>query len=116
MNAINALNALNDLNGANNVNNISFQTTYTQPKSNPAEKSSKGSFEGFFDAAVKLLEETNRLQIADERMALDYAAGKIDDELAVVLAQQKAYSALNFTVQVTNRIIEAYREIMRISM
>ena len=113
MNAVNALNALNDL---NNVNGISFQTTYTQPKSNPASATSKSAFEGFFDAAVKLLDETNRLQIADERMALDYAAGKIDDELAVVLAQQKAYSSLNFTVQVTNRIIEAYREIMRISM
>jgi len=113
MNAVNALNALNNL---NDVNGISFQTTYTQPKINTAETTSKSAFEGFFDAAVKLLEETNQLQIADERIALDYAAGKTDDVLAVVLAQQKAYSSLNFTVQVTNRIIEAYREIMRISM
>jgi len=56
------------------------------------------------------------LQIEDERLQIDYAAGRTDDILAVMLAQQKAYSSLNFTVQVTNKIIEAYREIMRISV
>jgi len=36
--------------------------------------------------------------------------------LAVILAQEKAYTSLNFTVQVTSRIIDAYREIMRIQV
>ena len=113
---MNLVNALNALNNTNTVNDVSFQTIYTQPKLNTPEKTAKSAFEGFFDAAVKLLDDTNRLQIEDEQIAIDYAAGKIQDELAVALAQQKAYSSLNFTVQVTNRIIEAYREIMRISV
>jgi len=113
MNPVNPVNVLNNLNA---VNDVSFQSIYTKPKLNVQEATSKNAFEGFFDAAVKLLDDTNRLQIIDERMTVAYAAGLIDDELAVVMAQQKAYSSLNFTVQVTNRVIEAYREIMRIAI
>ena len=113
MDSINALNVLNSLNTANS---ISFQTIQTNVKLNQPEKTSKSAFEGFFDAAVKLFDETSRLELEDEKLQIDYASGKTDDMLAVVMAQQKAYSALNFTVQVTNKIIEAYREIMRINM
>jgi len=111
-----AINVLNGLNSLNNLNEISFQTIQTNAQLNKPEKTSKSAFEGFFDAAVKLLDETSMLQIEDERLQIDYAAGRTDDILAVMLAQQKAYSSLNFTVQVTNKIIEAYREIMRISV
>ena len=110
------LNALNSLNSLNKVNDISFQTFQTLPKLNQPEQTSKSAFEGFFDAAVKLLDETSAYQKIDEQLQIDYATGKTDDLLALVLAQQKAYSSLNFTVQVTNKVIEAYREIMRISL
>jgi|GEM_PF-149682 len=116
MDSINAVSSQNALNALNQTNEISFQTIHTNVKSNRPDKTAATSFEGFFDAALKLLDETNRLQLIDERMQLDYAAGKTDDILAVVMAQQKAYSSLNFTVTVTNKIIEAYREIMRISV
>jgi flagellar hook-basal body complex protein FliE len=113
---MNQINALESLNALNRVNDISFQTHHTLPKINQPDKTSKSAFERFFDAAVKLLDETNQYQIRDEQLQIDYAAGRTDDIIAVTLAQQKAFSSLNFTVQVTNRIIEAYREIMRISV
>jgi flagellar hook-basal body complex protein FliE len=34
----------------------------------------------------------------------------------VLMAQDRAYSSLNFTVQVTNKIIESYREIIRMQI
>jgi len=111
-----SINALNSLNSLNKANEISFQSIQTNLKLNKPETTAKSAFEGFFDAAVKLLDETNRLQLIDEQLQIDFAAGRTDDILAVVMAQQKAYSSLNFTVQVTNKIIEAYREIMRISV
>ena len=111
-----SLNALNSLNILNKVNEISFQTIHTPSKTNMPDKTSKSAFEGIYNAAVKLLDDTNAYQIIDEQLQIDYATGKTDDLLAVMLAQQKAYSSLNFTVQVTNKIIEAYREIMRIAV
>ena len=76
----------------------------------------KNPFQSVFRAAMDLVEETNQYQLVAEQLQTDLATGKTDDILAVLLAQEKAYSTLNFTVQITNKIIESYREIMRISL
>jgi len=68
-------------------------------------------FASFFNAALNVFEDTNRMQAQAEQMQLDFATGRIDDILAVQMAMDRAGNALNFTAQVTNRIIEAYREI-----
>ena len=73
-------------------------------------------FDNMLQSAMQTLEETNRLQFEADWWQLQFATGQTDDVLAVVLAQERAHSALNFTVQVTNTIIEAYREIMRMPL
>jgi flagellar hook-basal body complex protein FliE len=73
-------------------------------------------FSAFFGAAMDMMRTSNEHQLFAERMQLDFATGRIDDILAVQLAQDAAATSLNFTVQVTNRIIESYREIMRMQI
>ena len=73
-------------------------------------------FGTIFKTYMDLFSQTNDLQISAERIQLDFASGKTDDMLAVALAQEKAFTSLNFTVQVTTRIIEAYRELMRMQV
>lgn len=73
-----------------------------------------GSFEDVFAAAMSLVNETNQLQKVADTAQVDFAAGRTDNVLEVMMAEQKAYSSLEFTVQVTNKVIEAYREIMRL--
>ena len=73
-------------------------------------------FSAFFGAAVDMVRATNQHQLEAEQLQLDFATGRIDDILAVQLAQDRAFTSLNFTVQVTNRIIESYREIMRMQI
>jgi flagellar hook-basal body complex protein FliE len=63
-----------------------------------------------------MLNETSAYQNAAESAQIDFAAGRTDDMLGVMLAQEKAFSTLNFTIQVTNKVVEAYREIMRIQL
>jgi flagellar hook-basal body complex protein FliE len=74
------------------------------------------TFDDMFKAALDVINETNTLQVEAEQLQVDFATGRTDDVLSVLLAQDKAYSALNFTVQVTNKIIESYREIMRMQI
>ena len=69
-------------------------------------------FGGFLSAAIDLLNETSRLEHAAQSMQLDYITGRTDDILGVVLAEQRAQMALNFTVQITSRVVEAYRQII----
>jgi flagellar hook-basal body complex protein FliE len=44
------------------------------------------------------------------------AAGQIDDLSQVVLAVQKADLALNFALQLRNKVIEAYQEVTRMQV
>ena len=83
---------------------------------NAGVKKANTIFEDFFSAALNVYNTTNSNIIRSEQMYVDLATGKTDDILAVILAQEQAQASLNFTVQVTSRIIEAYREIMRIQI
>jgi len=73
-------------------------------------------FSDVLDKAVDLIKDTNRFQIERDIAQTKFATGEDDNMLTVLLAQEKAYTSLNFTVQVTNKIIESYREIMRMQM
>ena len=95
----------------NGIENISFK-----PPIEKRETNTKEAFNTVFDAALAVLNETNGYQQTADALQLDLAAGRTDNILSILLAQEKAYSSLNFTVQVTNKIIEGYREIMRMQL
>ena len=101
-----------------NVENISFfSDVLFRPEINkPEAAEKKESFASIYQAALDILQETNRYQHEADQAQLALATGKTDDILSVMLAQERAYSSLNFTVQVTNKIIESYREIMRMQV
>ena len=73
-------------------------------------------FTAFFNAAINMLNDTNMHQVQADTMQLAFATGQLDDILALQMAQDRAFTSLNFTIQVTNRIIESYREIMRMQI
>jgi len=73
-------------------------------------------FSSFFNAALNMVNDTNTMIAEAEQLQLDFATGRLDDILAVQMAMDRAGNALNFTAQVTNRIIESYREIMRMQI
>ena len=80
------------------------------------ERDEQSPFSAFFNAALNVLNDTNAMQTEMYQAQLDFATGRLDDILAVQLAIDRASNALNFTTQVTNRIIESYREIMRMQL
>lgn len=71
------------------------------------------SFGQFLSNAIK---DVNTLQKNAETASIDLAAGKIQDVAQVAIAQEKANVALQLTLQVRNKVVEAYQEIMRISV
>jgi len=73
-------------------------------------------FSAFFGAALNMVTDTNRFQNEANQLQLDFATGRIDDILAVQMAMGRANDSLTFTAQVTNSVIEAYREIMRMQI
>lgn len=57
----------------------------------------------------------NQLSQADQ-ISLDYAAGKNVELHNVIIANEQASMALYLTVQVRNKVIEAYQEISRMQV
>ncbi len=70
----------------------------------------------FADYFKQALENTNSLLIESDQMADAFAAGKIDNIAQVTLAAEKADIAFQFTMQIRNKILDAYSEIMRMQI
>lgn len=67
---------------------------------------------GFGDALQSALAEVNALQ-ADSTAAADaYERGETTDIAAVMLARQKASIGFEATLQVRNKLLSAYKDIM----
>lgn len=62
------------------------------------------------------LAETNALQLKSDHENALLAAGQIQDVSQVVVAAQKADIALQLTLQLRNRAVSAYQEIMRMQV
>ena len=62
------------------------------------------------------LSEVNRLQLDSEHQDALLAAGGVQDVSQVIVAGQKAEIALQLTLQLRNRAVSAYQEIMRMQV
>lgn len=62
------------------------------------------------------LKETNNLVLDSEKLADDFAIGRTDNIHQVLIAAEKADIALQFTMQIRNKILDAYNEIMRMQI
>ncbi|SHI67197.1 flagellar hook-basal body complex protein FliE [Propionispora hippei] len=62
------------------------------------------------------LNNVNELQKSANQASVDLAAGKLQDVSQVVIATEKASVALQLTMQVRNKIVDAYQEVMRMQV
>ena len=77
------------------------------------DKSQRGDFGTYLKDA---LSEVNHLQLAAEEQTKLLAAGEVEDVSQVIVAGQKADIALQLTLQMRNRAVSAYQEIMRMQV
>lgn len=76
-----------------------------------SDGSSKGvSFGDFLNSAIK---QVDGLQKESEKLNESLALGLTDNIHQVMIASEKASIAMQFTMQVRNKIMDAYQEIMR---
>ncbi len=62
------------------------------------------------------LNDVNKLQLNAQQTSVDLAAGKVQDISEAVIATEKATIALQLTMQVRNKVVDAYQEIMRMQI
>ena len=70
----------------------------------------------FGQLLTNALGDVNKVQLDAKQASIDLAAGKIQDVSEAVIATEKASIALQLTMQVRNKVIDAYQEIMRMQV
>ncbi|MGI6587729.1 MAG: flagellar hook-basal body complex protein FliE [Peptococcia bacterium] len=76
----------------------------------------KDNVQNFGDFLKDALSKVNTSQLQAEQLTYDFVIGNNVELHQVVLATEKAALALQLTVQIKNKVVEAYQEIMRMQV
>ena len=80
---------------------------------NPSTASTTSNFSDFLKDALSQTAETDALS---KTYNLQTITGEIDDIHTATIAATKAELALNLTLQMRNKMVESYQEIMRMQI
>lgn len=70
----------------------------------------------FGEMLANALQNVNNLVKDSEQKSVDMAQGRIEDVSQVMIATEKASLGLQMTMQVRNKVVEAYQEVMRMQV
>lgn len=99
----------------NNITQLSSLTDHLSMQTATRTRGTE-SFDAVFTAAMQMFNTANTAQIEADVAQIDFITGQTDNMLAVLLAQERAFASMNFTVNVVNRAVGAYQEIMRMQV
>lgn len=90
-------------------------TEIIRPTPMPGVGAAEGAGEGpsFEGRLVEMMDSVSALDHRATEAADGYLAGAHDDVHGTMIAMQEADVALRFATNVRNRVVEAYREVMR---
>lgn len=74
------------------------------------------TFDSVLSSVMNGLEETNSLQNKAESAEIQFALGESDNTHDLLIAETKASVALQYTVAVRDKLIDAYRELMQMQI
>lgn len=98
------------LNTIGNTNNVNFTNTNTN---NTKLDENAPSFKSVFE---NMIEKTNQTDKIDEQSNFELMTGNLENMHDAVIKAQEAELALSLTVQIRNKIVDAYNEIMRMQV
>ena len=96
-----------------------YLTQYGLNKYQQAPEEKNGDFGSILDTALNMINETNAYQNAEnaaESAEIQFALGEAVSTHELAVAQQKANIALQYTVAVRDKVLDAYKEIMNMSI
>jgi len=84
---------------------------------NPVESGGLNSSDKSFSDTLKdAINSVNQLQVQSDKSIQNLASGKTDNIAEVMVAAEKADIALKVMVQVRNKMIDAYQDIMKMQV
>ncbi len=119
---INALNSLNNVggvksvNGTNQIGSLSTVSTLTGTLGEKAGKADGTMFDALLNTAIDNIKTTNSYLSDAENEEIKFALGETENTHDLTIALQKASTALQYTVAIRDKTLEAYRELMQMQI
>ena len=111
------LSAIKALSGINNFGIGSVTgTNSTAAVSDNGKKTDGTLFDSFLSSAIDNLKTTNSYLSDAENEEIKFALGETENTHDLTIALQKASTALQYTVAIRDKLMEAYKEIMQIQI
>lgn len=96
------------------MNRISFdQQLFNQVANKPKQKTIAKTHADFAQALKESIQSVNQAQLNSEKVTNQFINGQITDLHHVMIAAEKASVTRTLTIEVRNKVIDAYKEIMR---
>ena len=107
-----------DINSLYNINSAAVRAAAIQNQSlNTTELTGTNNvFESFLTSAIDNINTTNAYISDAENEEIKLALGETDNTHDLTIALQKASAALQYTVAVRDKFLEAYKEIMQMQI
>ncbi len=108
--AINAQLGLERLNGADKASSLTGTLT------EKTDKAEGTLFESFLNTAIDNIKTTNSYLSDMENEEIKFAIGETENTHDLTIALQKASTALQYTVAIRDKVMDAYRELMQMQI
>ena len=95
----------------NKINDFLNFVDYDEKKINPTNNKVN-----FGDILTNAMQDVNRMQIESDEHKELLAIGELDNLHDLTIAAEKANISLQVTMSIRSKIVEAYKEIMRIQI
>jgi len=80
------------------------------------DKTEKKTGVGFKETVSNFVNEVNDLQVKAGESVENFATGKVENVHEVMIAMSKAEVSFKFMMETRNKLIDAYKEIMRMQV
>ena len=103
-----------DIRALRNFSSDAIRNTYQIDKGREGERvDTEGNlFDSVLDSAIKNISQTNAYLSDAENEKIRFALGEVDNTHDMTIAMQKTSEALQYTVAVRDKFLEAYRELI----
>ena len=110
------LSAITGISGLKGVNGTSSVSSLAGALFDKQKKTDGTMFESFLNTAIDNIKTTNSYLSDAEDEELRFAMGETENTHDLTIALQKASTALQYTVAIRDRLLEAYKEIMQMKI
>jgi flagellar hook-basal body complex protein FliE len=86
------------------------------PAAGPGSLATRGGGEGFGDTLTRAVAAVNDLQLDARDASVAMASGSGGDSAQAFVTIEKANVSFQFALQIRNKVLEAYQEIMRMTV